>query len=76
MFRYPDKELLREGNIFSDREFELIKLIAAGLNSEQIAAKLSLSVNTVNTHRRNILTKTNKSTTQELVIELKTKGIL
>jgi len=76
MFRYPDDELLNEGHIFSDREFELIKLIAAGLGSEQIADKLALSVNTVNTHRRNILKKTKKSTTQELVIELKEKGIL
>lgn len=76
MFRYPDKELLREGSIFTDREFELIKLIAAGLESEDIAAKLSLSVNTINTHRRNILKKTRKSTTQEIVIELKEKGIL
>ncbi len=76
MFRYPDKELLREGHLFSNREFELIKLIAAGLSSEQMADKLSLSINTIHTHRRNILKKTRKSTTQELVMELKRTGIL
>lgn len=76
MFRYPDEALLREGHIFSDREFEIIKLIAAGLGSEQIADKLSLSVSTVNTHRRNILKKTKKSTTHDLVIDLLEKGIL
>jgi DNA-binding CsgD family transcriptional regulator len=76
MFRYPDEDLLKVGHVFSDREFEIIKLIAAGLGSEQIADKLSLSVNTVNTHRRNILKKTKKSTTYDLVIELQERGIL
>jgi len=76
MFRYPDEELLKTGHVFSDREFEIIKLIASGQGSEQIADKLSLSVNTVNTHRRNILKKTKKSTTQDLVIELQERGIL
>lgn len=76
MFRYPDDALLQEGHIFTDREFELIKLIAQGLDSEHIADKLSLSVNTVNTHRRNILKKTKKSTIYDLIIELQEKGIL
>jgi DNA-binding CsgD family transcriptional regulator len=76
MFRYPDEDLLKIGHVFSDREFEIIKLIAHGLGSEQIADKLFLSVNTVNTHRRNILKKTKKSTTQDLVIELQERGIL
>ncbi len=76
MFRYPDEALLQEGHVFTDREFELIQLIAQGLDSEHIADKLSLSVNTVNTHRRNILKKTKKSTIYDLIIELQEKGIL
>lgn len=75
-FRYPDKKLLAIGQVFSGREFEILKLIASGLGSEQIADRLSISVNTVNTHRRNVLKKTNKSTTHELVIELQGSGIL
>jgi DNA-binding CsgD family transcriptional regulator len=76
MFRYPDTDLLKTGLLFSDREFEIIKMISEGLGSEQIADKLFLSVNTVNTHRRNILKKTKKSTTHDLVIELQERGIL
>jgi DNA-binding CsgD family transcriptional regulator len=76
MFRFPDMELLKVGHIYSDREFEIIKLIAGSLGSEQIADKLSLSVNTVNTHRRNILKKTKKSTISDLIFELREKGIL
>lgn len=76
MFRFPDQKLLLVGHNFSEREFEILKLIALGMGSEQIADKLSLSVNTVNTHRRNLLKKTKKSTTHELVIELQEHGIL
>jgi len=76
MFRYPDEMLLTEGHTFSPRELEILKLIAAGLGSQQIADRLSLSVNTVDTHRRNILKKSKKSSTQEVVIELQHSGLL
>jgi len=76
MFRYPDEDLLKAGHNFSNRELEILKLIAAGLGSEQIADKLFISVNTVTTHRRNILNKTKKSNTHEVVMELQEKGIL
>ncbi len=76
LFRYPDAELLKIGNEFSAREFEILMLIAEGMDSENIARKLCLSVNTVNTHRRNILKKSNKQTTHDLVIELQERGVL
>lgn len=76
MFRYPDEALLGVGHIFSNRELDILRLIAAGMGSEQIASKLYLSVNTVNTHRRNILNKTGKFSTHDLVIELQEMGLL
>jgi DNA-binding CsgD family transcriptional regulator len=75
-FRYPDKELLLEGNIFSDREFEIIKLVHQGLDSEQIAENLFLSKHTVNTHRKNILDKTGKAHISELIYDLHERGLL
>jgi len=75
-FRYPDMELLNTGNIFSDREFEIIKLIAHSLSTEQIAEKLFLSPYTVNTHRGNILQKSGKANISELIYELMEKGML
>jgi DNA-binding CsgD family transcriptional regulator len=75
-FRFPDKKLLMTGNIFSDREFDIITCIAAGYNSKQIAGKLFLSIHTVNTHRRNILKKTGKSSTHELIMDLKERGVI
>ncbi len=76
MFRYPDEALLDIGHNFSDREFEIVQLIATGQSSEQMADQLHLSLNTINTHRRNILKKTKKSTLRELIDELREKGML
>ncbi len=75
-FRYPDEKLLLTGNIFSTREFEIIQLASEGLNSEQIAKKLYLSVHTVETHRRNVLKKSGKSSVIELILDLKNRGLL
>jgi DNA-binding NarL/FixJ family response regulator len=75
-FRYPDEDLLKIQVPFSNREFEIIRLIESGLSSEQIADKIFLSVHTVNTHRRNILNKTGKSTMSELIYDLMERGII
>jgi len=75
-FRYPDEELLQKGNIFSEREFEIIRLIESGMGSDKVAEKLFLSVHTVNTHRRNILEKSGKESISELIFDLKDRGVL
>jgi DNA-binding NarL/FixJ family response regulator len=43
----------------SARETEVLRMIAEGLTSKQIAEKLHLSVTTVNSHRTNIMKKLN-----------------
>jgi DNA-binding CsgD family transcriptional regulator len=75
-FRFPDETLIMTGNVFSEREFQIIKLIESGHSSKQIAEKLFLSVHTVNTHRRRILKKTDSLTLSELIYELKKTGVL
>ena len=65
-----------KGNIFTDLEFEIIKLIHSGLNSEQIANKLFVSTFTINTHRRNIFDKTGKAHISDVIYDLKEKGLL
>lgn len=75
-FRYPDENLLQIGSIYTKREFEIIKLIELGFNTEQIAEKLFVSVNTVNVHRGNIIKKSGKARISELIHNLKEQGIL
>jgi len=50
-------------SILSLREQEVLQLLAKGLISKQIADQLFISVNTVNTHRQNIIGKLNVSNT-------------
>ncbi len=42
----------------SDRELQIIDLVATGLTNQQIAVKLEISKRTVDNHISNILTKT------------------
>ena len=51
----------------SDREFEVLRMIAAGKTVSQIAEDLHLGVTTVSTYRARILEKMNMATTAELM---------
>lgn len=53
------KEEPREIKLLSEREKEIIRLIKKGFSSKEIAAKLFLSVYTIDTHRKNICAKLN-----------------
>lgn len=76
LFRYPDEDLLKITGNFSRRELDILKLIEAGLSSKEIAGKLFISVHTVNTHRSNILAKTDKTHISDLIYDLKEQGLL
>ncbi|MBA4850280.1 response regulator transcription factor [Emticicia sp. BO119] len=56
-----------ENKLLSKREIEILKWISEGLNSEQIATKLYISVHTVKTHRKNMLRRTNSSNSADLI---------
>lgn len=62
--------------LFTKRETEIIKLILKGEQSAAIAKKLFISTHTVNTHRKNILAKTNTKTTIEFAIKVISEGLL
>ena len=42
----------------SDREQDVLELVAQGMSSKEVAERLSITVNTVNTHRNSIARKT------------------
>jgi DNA-binding NarL/FixJ family response regulator len=54
--------------VLSDRENEIIKLIAEGNTNPQIANQLFLSSHTVNTHRKNIMAKLGVKNTAGIVM--------
>jgi DNA-binding NarL/FixJ family response regulator len=57
-----------EGLNVSEREMEIIKLIAEGLSNKEVADKLFLSTHTVTTHRKNIMNKLGVNNTAGLVL--------
>lgn len=58
----------QDRNELSDREKEVLVLVARGLLNKEIADKLSISINTVITHRKNITRKTGIKTAPGLTV--------
>lgn len=71
---------LRTGSIpseieLSPREREILQMISEGLTTKQIAAALHVSVQTVATHRRNLLEKTGSDGVAQLTKYALRKGL-
>lgn len=56
------------GSVLSDRELQVIELVAAGLTNQDIAAVLEISKRTVDNHVSNILKKTRTENRVALVL--------
>ncbi len=54
--------------ILSERETEVLRLLATGMANKEIADKLNISINTVITHRKNISQKTGIKSVSGLTI--------
>ena len=52
----------------SERELEIVRLLATGLSNKEIAAQVYLSINTVKVHLRNIFAKLNVQTRTEATL--------
>lgn len=66
----------RERDELSDREVEVVRLIALGHTNAEIARQLFLSVRTVETHRAHIQQKLRRSTRAELVAYALERGLV
>jgi DNA-binding CsgD family transcriptional regulator len=73
-FNNFSQKLLSDG--ISNRERDIIRLLVLNNSSKEIAKKLNITANTVDTHRRNILKKLNVSSTGEVIGMLKNHKIL
>lgn len=69
-FNNFSQRLLSEG--ISNRERDIVRLLVLNYTSKEIADKLNISANTVDTHRRNILKKLHIASTGELIGMIKT----
>jgi DNA-binding NarL/FixJ family response regulator len=65
MNKLPINESLKTSEL-SDREKEVLQLIAEGISTKKIAKKLFISIKTVESHRKNIMVKLDLFTVPEL----------
>ena len=64
---FSNKDTFHNAQTLSMREIEIIELIKEGYSSKEIAARLNLSVRTIEVHRRNILKKLDLKNTASLI---------
>jgi len=64
-FNSPKEEIVQHK--LSERELDVIRLLADGLTSPEIGKKLFISEHTVRTHRKNILRKMEFANTSQLI---------
>lgn len=72
----PPARLAGPGGELSERELEVLRLIALGLTNPEIAERLYVSVRTVESHRAHIQQKLNVRSRAELVRLAREAGIL
>lgn len=63
-------------NLLTDREKEVLQLLAEGRSNKEVATMLDLSVYTVETHRTRLMQKLNVHNTAELVLYAVRKKII
>jgi two-component system, NarL family, response regulator NreC len=63
-------------HLLTDREKEVLQLLAEGRSNKEVAVVLELGVSTVETHRANLMQKLGLRNTAELVLYAVRKGVI
>ncbi|MCS7314223.1 MAG: response regulator transcription factor [Bryobacterales bacterium] len=75
--RYLQQRGLKDSyDLLTDREKEILQLLAEGKSNKEVATLLNLSPYTVETHRTHIMQKLNLHNTAEIVLYAVRKGII
>jgi DNA-binding NarL/FixJ family response regulator len=75
--RYLQQRGLKDSyDLLTDREKQVLQLLAEGKSNKEVAALLNLSPYTVETHRTHIMQKLNLHNTAEIVLYAVRKGII
>lgn len=59
----------------TQREVDVLKLIAQGMSTREIAAQMTLSVNTIESHRKNLIVKLEAKNSVDLVLKAINHGM-
>ncbi|MHC4293370.1 MAG: response regulator [Planctomycetota bacterium] len=75
LHRLSKEKVTNKSDMLTERETEILQLLAEGKSTKQIALKLHISVKTVETHRRQIMNKLDIHTVAELTKYAIRKGL-
>lgn len=76
---YPNEiaqRLHQQDQLLSPREIEVLRLLARGHINKEIADQLNISINTVITHRKNIMQKLHSQSLSKLAVYAVTHGYI
>ncbi|MEW5975653.1 MAG: response regulator transcription factor [Acidobacteriota bacterium] len=76
VYQLRRKGLTDSYDLLTEREREILQLLAEGKTNKEVAALLQLSVHTVETHRTNIMQKLDLHNTAEIVLYAVRKKII
>ena len=74
--RLQQRGLTDSYHLLTDREKEVLQLLAEGRANKEVATLLDLSLSTVETHRANLMQKLNLHNTAEIVLYAVRKGLI
>jgi DNA-binding NarL/FixJ family response regulator len=63
-------------DLLTDREKEVLQLLAEGCSNKEVATQLNVGLSTIETHRANLMQKLNLHSTAEIVLYAVRKGII
>ncbi len=66
----------RTNELLSEREKEMLKMLATGMGNKEIAQRLCLSLRTVKAHMSNIFTKMNVASRSEALVDALRSGLI
>lgn len=74
--RLQQRGLTDSYHLLTDREKEVLQLLAEGRSNKEVATLLDLGLSTVETHRANLMQKLNLHNTAEVVLYAVRKGLI
>lgn len=74
--RLQQRGLTDSYHLLTDREKEVLQLLAEGRSNKEVAGLLGLGLSTVETHRANLMQKLNLHNTAEIVLYAVRKGLI